>query len=1011
MDLNNEENEVSVDYLNFLVSQIDVMNPKPEALQELQEFKERSDAYTYVIPILISDSFWKTKFVALTILKDFVQKNWDDIEQDYQNLIKQIIIQKIGEFVINKENPQLIGEANSCLVCILSEDWPDGWEDFVPNILELIAENIQLFTNYLNVMSMLGEDIHKRALSKVSSIKIQRLSNAMPLVFTSFAPLIKDVNQDCDFEYVKAVFGFIEALIPFITPAQFVETTLSETCLTGLSLFPVFHQQIYNVFACIMESNVWEEGPQQAPIIFQVIQDSVMDQYGDPPTFGPKPAEAEQLVLSIIHFFLSTTVKYRIYLESQIPDRFVHMLIIFVGFIQEFPSDEVKMACYEIFLSILSDLYKEKEKQEISSYGIYQEPFSQLLENIVNTLDAPYSIITSDDGINGRRVLEMDESDSLFNAMRSCLVFMTNLIPESVFDPISNLFEMIKQRAASPQLISSFCSSVGAIANIIPQEADSGLMLDIIETILQILSSVTEEEIIITLSQGVLYLFTQCQRLLNSNYDLFVQIIQMIFSYMHSTTDPDTKALSVHSFTVLARTCQQQFIDPRSGNVYIEQILNDIDSILPELDNACTITFFGSLARIIKSVKMPEVNKKLLDMLVSPLGNNFVDYCSNIGNPDEEIASTFIFYLRCFSSLFSGAGIESQPYIEEIFNYIINIYNFYGELNYTTNGEKEYPSIVMKSAINCIESFAIALNSEMATTQSLMESCLDNFVETYVNSEPNQRVSIIVEMFGVLIAAGGKKLTPEMYNFLFQNIYLPTCDMITNDQDSYIPFRKAIIIFLRSTAIGNLTYIASLEDEQRQQIFGIINFLANSPYYEISIEAIKLYPIFAKSKSIEDASLEIKERYYNEFLPSSTMYLFDLLSDTMHRNIYDELSSILQEVLNTPWMMMHANLLTQQFLEKDPDQTEEFFNQFVTQLLSHINDAKQFKIVLNDFLISLEKLNVLDPIFLENQKIAIQKRNKENIKNVKGMRKAKISEKDNKAAVDAVSLLINWLTL
>ena len=1003
-----EGTEVSIEFLDELAQQTLLNPPVQVALEALGSFEARNDAYAFVIPILESESTWVTKFHALMILKTFVSKSWDQVAEDDQNSFKEIVIRKIGEYITTGQPKQLLGEANSCLVTILSEDWPDGCPEFVSIISGLITESEPIFVNYLSVFRMLAEDVNKRALSKVANYKIQRLAAALPSVFETFAPTIKEVTTDSEYPLVEETFNFISAMGPFIDPSLFVESGICRLCFNGLDAFPVFHYQILTAFTCIVSSRNWIQGEAESGFLFNMVVEAIAKQYGDPPDFA-ESAEGEKVCLCFIEFFIEIFQKYRISLEKDSNEQVRSVVAWLINFVQSDHDSDVKRSCYDFFTTLVQGLWEEKQKQQVSTYGLYTEAINEVTKSIIYSIDKPYAVMECDDGIQGLTVKEMNDTESLFSTMRTYIVLATNLDSEIVFQFISEMFEIVNSESATPDIIRCFCSSVGAIAGALPKNYDSEGLLEILTTIIQLLQGASDMEQIDELAQGILYMFTCCDRIMNSNYELFYHVVEMVFSYMNSSENQTTRALAVYAFTVIANNCQKQFIDPRSGEVYLEQILGNIDSILPQLDQEGIIVLFGALSKMIRAIKIPETASELLNKLAQPLIEQFMEHMTHLDEEGPDVAYMFLFFLRCFSSLFKGAGLISQPYIEGIFEHIINVYTTYGQRNFEAEGRLQYAINVMKSCIMCIESFAVALIAGSETSQSLTVSCIENFADTYVGSDPSQRVSKVPGMFGVLLATSGKKIDDETTNAIFEKIFLPTAEMISFDHTSFSEFRESMIKFLRGIITGNCEYIASLPDEQKQQIFDVIIHLASSPYHEIAIQALNLLPLLAKSPSLKTPA--IRDPFIEWLLPQTIISLFNILSDTIHKFMFDELAAVIKSILSMEELVLHNDVIITLLLQLYPEQDEEFFRSHVLLLMSKLNNERSFMNALRDFMVDLEKLNVYDLSFRQNEKEAIKKERTNAIMNVRGMMQPTISAEDKEIRIQNIGLSLMNLKL
>lgn len=1004
-ELGIEGTEISIETFDQVANLAFGTPPNQDALNAINAFSERNDIMNFLIPLIESQCSSHAKFAAFAALKQNITKNWDFLEVVDRIPYKQFIITKIGQYFMDGTNSQsLLNIANSVLISILEEDWPIGWPDFIDQILEIQNENVPLFDNYLSIFRNVIEDVSKMALSNISSAKITNISNGIPKAFMQIAPTLTTINTETEPKYIESTFKFLDAIMPLVDPLQLLDSPIFNMCVESLITFNSNLMYLLSIFTSITNSAYripTYRDTVSAKIFVKIIEALI---YGSPnnSAYIDWTQFGLDVIQKIINCFDAMMTKFRIQIETEDTDSLQTVLLWIIQMIDVHDDPQVQKSGFEFWSNILLELYKEKQHQSVSKFGLYQNCVD-LIPLILLKIVKPYEIFYGEDTFNKVMVKDLEDSDSAYAAQRQCLIYLINLDPQVVFDKINELFQNTFSGTMDITAFQRLCWIMAAIANALPEDSDEGFTKDVFTTMFWYFYGEASDEIKAAFANEYMYMISKSTRVLSKNYELFEQITKFVIDMMSQDFDLEVIAMGVFCFRSLSQECMKKFIDPREGSVYIEQILQNIDSMIPNLERFAIVPFFECLAKIIKNVYIIETRQTLLAMLYTPLIQQWNQSITDLSSVQLDQANYIIFLLKCFSSLFGGAGPISQPAIEEIYESVISVYDTFLRFNIENDGMFPWMKTIMQSCINAIESFAISIEKGSELSTSFAAYCAVNFATTYNESTPQQRVCDIPLMFGVLVAAGGVSFSFEQLDNLTANIFYPTYLMIQENQQDFLAFRKPLIKYIRGLIYGNINYIYQLDSDQKDVIVNATFHLANSPYHDIAVDAVKLYSDFIDQKTISVFKPEEKNNYLAWICQVALVHLSKLLSDMIHKFMFDEIGAVIKAYFSIPVLMRNSQVITQCLHELFPEQNPQALNDVVQNLISKVAVKEEFHTGLRDLMISLEKLSENDVLFRKNVADQMRKSKEEEKRHVPGMLTSMFSTAQRENAIENVN--------
>ena len=180
----------------FFCSQALLFLKRESAQKVLTEFQKRPEAWTKVDAILQKSQFSNTKFFALGILEELIKFKWKILPENQRDGIKNFVVTliiqiasdpnrlKAEKLFINKLNLTLVqvtyspkkslstslSSSNALspffhnispltvhFLCqkIIKQQWPRGWNTFIPEIVGASKTNESLCENNMNILKLM----------------------------------------------------------------------------------------------------------------------------------------------------------------------------------------------------------------------------------------------------------------------------------------------------------------------------------------------------------------------------------------------------------------------------------------------------------------------------------------------------------------------------------------------------------------------------------------------------------------------------------------------------------------------------------------------------------------------------------------------------------------------------------------------------------------------------------------------------------------------------------------
>ena len=199
---------INPDLEEFDINQLDAIvtafyngsgSTQQEAQITLTEFQNNPSSWTKVDQILQYSQNNQTRFIALSILDKLIKTRWKSLPREQQIGIRNFVVGMILSFVRdertygNSNGQQLIRKCDLTLVEILKQEWPEEWPEFITELIQSSASNINVCENNLMILKLLYEEIFDFSEGKMTQAKIMKMKKSMSAVCLQIYSHIIDI--------------------------------------------------------------------------------------------------------------------------------------------------------------------------------------------------------------------------------------------------------------------------------------------------------------------------------------------------------------------------------------------------------------------------------------------------------------------------------------------------------------------------------------------------------------------------------------------------------------------------------------------------------------------------------------------------------------------------------------------------------------------------------------------------------------------------------------------------
>lgn len=612
-------------------------NQQKVAQNILTQLKENSDSWMKVDAILQYSKNQETKYFALQILENLIKTRWNALPQVQTAGIKTFIIDLIiktssDPATVEREKFYLT-KLNMVLVQILKREWPKRWPTFISDIVGASKSNESLCQNNMNILKLLSEEVFDFSSGQLTQAKTKYLKDTMCHEFSKIFQLCTFVMETSSTE--SLVQSTLETLLPFLNwiPVAYVfDTALIDTLTLRFLPEPRFRNI---TLQCLTEIAAIKNSGQD--LIFVKLFTQTMDklQIILPRSTCIKEAYAkgsddEQKFIQNLSLFLCTYLKeHGSFLERNHEYNVtLNLALNYLIQISEVEEVEIFKICLEYWNSFANRLYQARNSA-IQCMPLDQAMYPRILSTlryiIIARMAKPEEVLVveNDQGEVVREFMKDTDSITLYRNMRETLVYLTHLdYADTERIMTSKLANQVNNTEWSWKSLNTLCWAIGSISGAMSEEDERRFLVTVIKDLLGLCEKKRGKDNKAIIAANIMYVVGQYPRFLRAHWKFLKTVVNKLFEFMHETHD-GVQDMACDTFIKISQKCRRHFVTLQAGEPapFIDEILNNIESIICHLQPQQVHTFYEAVGCMISAQTDEQIQEQLIKKYMA-LPNN-----------------------------------------------------------------------------------------------------------------------------------------------------------------------------------------------------------------------------------------------------------------------------------------------------------------------------------------------------------------------------------------------------
>eukprot|EP01114_Cavostelium_apophysatum_P018091 TRINITY_DN5522_c0_g1_i1.p1 TRINITY_DN5522_c0_g1~~TRINITY_DN5522_c0_g1_i1.p1 ORF type:complete len:1069 (+),score=345.41 TRINITY_DN5522_c0_g1_i1:320-3526(+) len=1003
------------------------------AQKVLAQFQEHPDAWTRVAQILEFSQNSNTKYFGLQILESVIKYRWKVLPKEQRDGIKQYIVNLIIKLssdpnILVREKV-FIGKLDVVLVQIIKQEWPQHWENFIPEIVGASRANESLCENNMTILRLMSEEVFDFSSGQMTHAKINQLKASFNKEFSQIFTLCEFILDNSQKPSLLLV--TLKTLLRFLNwiPLGYIfETKLVDTLILKFLPTPVFRTV---TLECLTEIASLEVGlPMQHHIeklylqtLNQLRSAIPIEQVDIAAAYENGSEDEQNFIHRIALFFCGIFRAHPNFMES--PDHQPallegHMYLVKISFVDDV---EIFKICLEYWNKLASDLYHETSLVYPTNQSLmlgsaqptsprrqlYALTLSKVRVALIRNMPRPEEVLIVEDE-NGEIVREtMKDSDAitLYKSMRETLVFLTHLDYEDT--QVIMLEKLAKQVDGSEwswNNLNTLCWAIGAISGAQNEEYEKRFLVTVIKDLLGMCEMKRGKDNKAVIASNIMYVVGQYPRFLRAHWKFLKTVVNKLFEFMHES-HPGVQDMACDTFLKIAQKCRRKFVVHQVGErvPFIEEILSTLPQIISDLEPSQIQTFYEAIGYMIQSNTDAPMRDALVAKLMELPNQSWSEIMAQAAKsieylkiPDtiKNIANILKVNVRACLSL--GHYYISQ--LSRIYLDMLNVYKAYSEMisgAVAANGVMAARTslirtmrTVKKETLRLIQTFIERSEDPALVANNFIPPLLEAVLGDYKANIPESRDPEVLSVMAAIINKLQGAMTKEVPR-IFNSVFECTLEMITKNFQDYPEHRLYFFNLLRAIDASCFQVFFTISPAHFKLVIDSIVWAFKHTERNISETGLNI--LLEMLQNVSNAGPDVSSIFYKTYFLPILQDVFFVLTDTFHKSGFKLQATILLQCFNTVESGKINVPLWDPAAVSDPSMTnQKFLREYVINLLSNAFknlssaqirsyilglfdmslDLPAFKKHLRDFLVQLKEFSGdNEDLYLEEKEAAM----------------------------------------
>ena len=971
-------------------------------------FRLRPDSFRIVDQVLESSHSLQLKVYALNLFSSFVSTNWESLSSDNQIQLRNFIatyiynVASLPDDQISKDDRNyLLRYSNIVLINVLKYEWPEKWENFIPDLLQAAGSSPIMCENSFLILRLLAQEFTEFAESSLSTTKQAEMSATFIEQHTLILPLIEmALSSTENSDLVNSALMCLKYLIKSIELSIIFNSSIFETICNTLLPDPRYMINCIDIFGEIAVISYLAKDMSQVILkLFSSIVECLTK------VFGPNP-------IGIDMYDIGAKIIGQ-------PNDFIHIFTIsmssFISSFQEILEDPNNSEPYSLMLYWLFNITAQSDKEDIefktcielwhtitrtifTECTIHQQSFSPVYNNLlpmlrriaIQKMECPSELIYffDENGVHSRLSESQTQSSVYFMNMREMLVYLTHINKEDMIAALFEKVDEIKRGNWSSEAMNSLCWAAGSIGGALTEEEEKHFVAQILDYLLALCKDLPDIVQRANVASGIMYICSQYAKFLSHYWNLLKVVMHKLFEFMRESI-PEVQDSAIESMKQVVKVCHHMLAQqqPNEPSSFLVWMMNNSQQIFEPLRPDNIVEMYEIYSMIIDNVSDDD-KKKMIEVISQNLNQQLEMLVNNIQPSDISWIEQFTFVINCNMKMARYLRYAYYSQLTRIIKLLLTLYTQSSEqaqrllsiMNNNQSGIQSREFEVFQSVkikiCNLLTSSVQLYTRDNSIGDLIFDPSFDVLMVDYQNSPA--RTPEVLALFVALMSKYALKIKPK-FSLLMNALYIPTLPYLTDDFSENFNFWKNFALFCYSI----IQYIPStLSDFSVDDIFTFINYLkrcCSHPQAEVSERAIQSLMDLVCSMETR-ISPSFAANFVNFFALDLFKHVFVLLTDNIHKYAFNLLIGLTRKLIQMNIFKTKQVDIFNIFTELFPYRPPSELSQAIEKMMEVSTNYFEFKQIIRNFLIQVRKYAIHDPALYEKDKEEIKKQIEEKLK-------------------------------
>lgn len=547
--------------------------------------------------------------------------------------------------------------------------------------------------------------------------------------------------------------------------------------------------------------------------------------------------------------------------------------------------------------------------------------------------------------------------------MRETLVYLTHLdCSDTEGIMTEKLLNQVNGSEWSWKNLNTLCWAIGSISGAMHEEDEKRFLVTVIKDLLGLCEQKRGKDNKAIIASNIMYVVGQYPRFLRAHWKFLKTVVNKLFEFMHETHE-GVQDMACDTFIKIAQKCRRHFVQIQVGETipFIEEILNNINTIICDLEPHQVHTFYEAVGHMISAQTDLPTQDQLIEKymhLPNVVWDSIIAQATSECNTlkDQEVVKQLGNILKTNVRACRALG---YPYVNQLGRIYLDMLNVYKVMSsniseaIAQHGEVcakqpliKLMRVVKKEGLNLISSWISKSSDPDMVVENFLPPLLDAVLLDYQKNIPEAREAEVLSAMATIINKLEHSITKEVPK-IFDAVFECTLVMINRDFEDFPEHRKNFFMLLQAVNQHCFPALLAIQPPQFKLVLDSIIWSFKHTMRDVADIGLEiLLKLLQNVREHEEAAQSFYQSYYLEIM----QHVFAVVTDTSHIAGLTYHSQILAHMFSL--LENNSILIPLSPQVQSPAQNVEFVQQHVFSLLKtaypHLQD-EQIRIIIKGF--------------------------------------------------------------